>query len=308
MTADPSLRDFVDAVGRDDAVCVVGGRTQWSVGGEPSRSARTVQAPSGIADYHPAEMTVRLGAGTTLAELDDTLAARGQTTVVEGAPDATIGGLLAVGRSGLRRRRVGPMRDALLQLRYVSADGRLITAGGPTVKNVTGYDLCRLMVGSLGTLGCFAEVILRTRPRTVAAEWWHLAGEPFAVAAQLYRPSAVLWDGESTFIWLEGHVEDVAAQGALLAARGGRQVEGPPALPPVRSSVAPSRLAAVVRDGEAGRCVVEIGVGVVHGERPLPRAAPAAPIVELHRRLRDEFDPTRRLNPGRDPLHATESA
>jgi len=96
---------------------------------------------------------VRLGAGTTMSELDDTLAAKGQTTVLEGAPDATVGGVLAVGHSGLRRRRVGPVRDALLQVRYVSAEGRLITAGGPTVKNVTGYDLCRLMVGSLGTLG-----------------------------------------------------------------------------------------------------------------------------------------------------------
>jgi FAD/FMN-containing dehydrogenase len=215
---------------------------------------------------------------------------------------------LAVGQSGLRRLRVGPMRDALLQVRYASADGRLITAGGPTVKNVTGYDLCRLMVGSLGTLGCFAEVILRTRPRTVASEWWHLDGDPFAVTAQLYRPSAVLWDGESTWIWLEGHVEDVAAQGALVAGHGAHRIEGPPLLPPVRSSVAPSQLASVVHQREAGRCVVEVGVGVVHGERSLARPMPAVPIVELHRRLRDEFDPTRRLNPGRDPLQAIASA
>ena len=308
MTVEQSVRDFVDAVGDDGAICIAGGRTQWAVGGTPAPSVRTIGAPVGITEYHPAEMTVRLGAGTTTAELDETLAAKGQTTVLEGAPAATIGGILAVGQSGLRRLRVGPMRDALLQVRYVSAEGRLITAGGPTVKNVTGYDLCRLMVGSLGTLGCFAEVILRTRPRTVASEWWHFSGEPFAVIAQLYRPSAVLWDGETTWVWLEGHVEDVAAQGALIAGHGGRRTDGPPALPPVRSSVAPSGLASVVRTGEAGRCVVEIGVGVVHGERSLARPAPAAPIVELHRRLRDEFDPRRRLNPGRDPLHAIEGA
>jgi FAD/FMN-containing dehydrogenase len=66
-------------------------------------------------------------------------------------------------------------------------------------------------------------------------------------------------------------------------------------------------LASVVRDGAAGRCVVEVGVGIVHGERPLPRPAPAAPIVDLHRRLRDEFDPARRLNPDRDPLRSLES-
>jgi FAD/FMN-containing dehydrogenase len=196
------------------------------------------------------------------------------------------------------------MRDGLLQLRYVSAEGRLITAGGPTVKNVTGYDLCRLMVGSLGTLGCFAEVILRTRPRPVASEWWHLDGEPFDVTGRLYRPSTVLWDGASTWVLLEGHVEDVAEQGALLTRSGAKRVDEPPSLPPIRSSVAPSQLAAVVRSGAAGHCVVEIGVGIVHGDRALPRPAPSAPVAELHRRLRDEFDPARRLNPGRDPLQA----
>jgi glycolate oxidase FAD binding subunit len=308
VTADRSVLDFVDAVGIDGPVCVVGGRTQWEVGGAPSPAARLVRAPAGIADYSPAEMTVRLGAGTTMAELDAELAAQGQTTVLEGEPHATVGGLLAVGRSGLRRTRVGPLRDALLQVKYASADGRLITAGGPTVKNVTGYDLCRLLVGSLGTLGCFAEVILRTRPRPPARQWWTMAGEPFAVTAQLYRPSTVLWDGETTWVQLEGHEADVAAQGALVAAFGAAQCDAPPALPPIRSSVAPSELASVVDEGDAGYCIVEIGVGVVHGQRPLPRRPLAAPIVELHRRLRHEFDPTQRCNPGRDPLHALEAA
>jgi glycolate oxidase FAD binding subunit len=241
-----------------------------------------------------------------MSELDAALAAKGQTTVLEGAPDATVGGVLAVGRSGLRRLRVGPVRDAMLQVRYVSADGRLITAGGPTVKNVTGYDLCRLMVGSLGTLGCFAEVILRTRPRPIAGEWWAVAGDPSTIVAPLYRPSTVLWDGETTWVHLEGHVADVTGQAALVARRGGHRCDGPPPLPPARSSVAPGELATVVRGGAAGYCVVEVGVGVVHGQRPLPRRLPPAPVAELHRRLRHEFDPGQRLNPGRDPLRAIE--
>jgi FAD/FMN-containing dehydrogenase len=308
LTIDRPLREFIDAVGTTDPVCVEGGRTQWSVGGTPQPMVRTVRSPSGIYDYSPAEMTVRLGAGTTMAELDEELAGKGQTTVLEGAPDATVGGVLAVGHSGLRRLRVGPVRDALLQVRYVSSDGRLITAGGPTVKNVTGYDLCRLMVGSLGTLGCFAEVILRTRPRSVASEWWTAVCDPFAVRAQLYRPSTVLWDGETTWVQLEGHVADVTAQGALVARAGGQRCAGPPALPPVRSSVSPGLLADVVRNNAAGPCIVEVGVGIVHGQRPLPRAEVPAPIVELHTRLRHEFDPTQRLNPGRDPLRALEVA
>jgi glycolate oxidase FAD binding subunit len=307
VRADQSLRDFADAIGDTRAVCVEGGRTQWAVGGSPAAGVRVVRAPRGIAEYHPAEMTVRLGAGTTLAELDDALGARGQTTVLDGLAEATVGGVLAVGRSGLRRLRVGPVRDALLQLRYVSAEGRVITAGGPTVKNVTGYDLCRLMVGSLGTLGCFAEVILRTRPRPVASEWWRVDDEPFALTTHLYRPSTVLWDGETTWVWLEGHREDVAAQGAVLAQRGGAIVDGPPPLPPVRSSVAPNRLAAVVRNGDAGRCVVEIGVGVVHGSCAVAAPPVTGAVRELHRRLRHEFDPAGRLNPGRDPLRALEN-
>jgi glycolate oxidase FAD binding subunit len=306
VTIERSVEDFVDEVGDREPICVVGGRTQWTVGGSPSPSARSVRAPAGIVDYHPAEMTVRLGAGTTMAELDAALAARGQTTVLEGEPDATVGGVLAVGHSGLRRLRVGPLRDALLQVRYVSAEGRLITAGGPTVKNVTGYDLCRLMVGSLGTLGCFAEVILRTRPRPVAGQWWAVTGDPFTVTAPLYRPSTVLWDGETTWVHLEGHVADVDAQGDIVSRSGGAHCDGPPSLPPVRSSVAPSELASVVPAGAAGHCVVEIGVGVVHGQRPLPRPVPPAAVVELHRRLRHEFDPQQRLNPGRDPLRALE--
>ena len=69
------------------------------------------------------------------------------------------------GRSGIRRLGDGPVRDAVLQVRYVSAAGEVVKAGGPTVKNVSGFDLCRLLVGSRGTLGFIGDVILRTRPR-----------------------------------------------------------------------------------------------------------------------------------------------
>src|SRR5207247_4197918 len=103
---------------------------------------------------------------------------------------ATVGGVLAVGRSGLRRLRFGPIRDVLLEARYVSAEGRLVKAGGPTVKNVSGFDLCRLLVGSLGTLGLLAEVVLRCRPLPAESRW--LAGEadPLGLLRRPYRPSS----------------------------------------------------------------------------------------------------------------------
>ena len=94
-------------------------------------------------------------------------------------PHGTVGGALAVGRSGLRRLGYGPVRDTLLQARYVSAAGDVVKAGGPTVKNVTGFDLCRLLVGSRGTLGFIGEVILRTRPRARFEQWFSTSADPW---------------------------------------------------------------------------------------------------------------------------------
>jgi FAD/FMN-containing dehydrogenase len=302
LSALSGLQAFAEEVGAAGPVAVRGAGTQWHLGGFIEPAVRTVVAPAGIASFSPEEMIVAAGAGTPLADLHAVLAERGQTTVLEDAPASTVGGALAVGRSGLRRLRLGPVCDALLQARYVAADGRVVTAGGPTVKNVTGYDLCRLLVGSYGTLGFLGEVLLRTRPRPVTAQWWAGPAAAGAVAAALYRPSSMLTDGTTTWVLLEGHPGDVAAEGRAAAALGLREAAGPPPLPPVRSSVPAGALAEVLAGGTAGRCVVEWGVGVVHGERPLPRPTPAPEVVALHRRLKQAFDPAHRLNPGCDPL------
>src|SRR3954471_1572440 len=115
------LKAFAASVGDDGPVTVVGGRTQWDVGGAVDTSAREVHAPAGIVEFEPAEMTVRCGAGTPVAELDAALGEHGQCVALAGEHEATVGGVLAVGRSGLRRLREGPMRDVLLEARYVSA-------------------------------------------------------------------------------------------------------------------------------------------------------------------------------------------
>ena len=297
---------FAAEVGPPDAgpVTAVGGRTQWAVGGIVAPEAREVRAPAGIVAVEAADMTARVRAGTTVSELDAALAEVGQTVALPAWAGATVGGILAVGHSGLRRLGWGPVRDVLLEARVVSADGRVVKAGGPTVKNVSGYDLCRLLVGSLGTLAFTAEVVLRTRPLPPAQRW--LAGDvdPFALVDRLYRPAAVLWDGATTWLLLDGHPDDVAAQSALA---GLADVDGPPGLPgPHRWSLRPSELPALgtTLGAVPGRFVAEVGVGVVHAERPPPPRLVDRHVAELHRRIKAVFDPHGRLNPGRDPLAA----
>lgn len=301
-STDRALLDFADEVGERDPVTAVGGRTQWSVGGDPDPSAREVRPPVGVVAHEPAEMIVRVRAGTTVADLDAVLAEGGQTIALDAAdPErATVGGVLAVGRSGTRRLGWGPVRDVLLEASFVSAEGRLVRAGGPVVKNVTGFDLCRLLVGSLGTLGLLAEVVLRVQPRPPAAVWLRgTVDQPDRLRDLLFRPSSILWDGVATWVLLEGHPADVDAEIAVLGP-GFEQVPEPPTLPEGgRWSVSPSAIDHVVRTLSPGEFVAEIGVGIVHTQTAAPtRAVQPAPSA-LHRLIKANFDPSGRLNPGR---------
>jgi FAD/FMN-containing dehydrogenase len=320
MTVAPELRpdtavleQFAALVGTAGPVCVAGGRTQWEVGGLPRPGTRELVAPSGVVSHQPEEMIVRVRAGTTVSDLDEVLAGGGQMVPLDAlAPErATVGGVLAVGHSGPRRLRYGPVRDTVLEVRFVSAAGQLIKAGGPVVKNVTGYDLCRLLVGSLGTLGLMAEFVLRCYPRPSTSRWLRStepgAADPFEVHRRLYRPSSVLWDGSHVWVLLEGHPDDVDTQALTVLGPSFSEVPAPPALPAEgRLSLPPGRLPAL---GAMDRAwVAEVGVGVVHAEEPEALAAAvglawpptvAPRVAELHHQLKRRFDPDGRLNPGR---------
>ncbi len=303
---DPVLAAFAAEVGTDGPVAVAGGRTRWERGGALVPATRELAAPAGIVAYTPAEMTVVVRAGTTVAELHHELGARGQRSALP-ERGGTVGGAVAVGENHLDRRARGTVAVSVLQVRYVSAEGRLITGGGPTVKNVTGFDVPRLMTGSLGTLGLLAELILRTNPIPAVSLWLAADGaDPFAVDAALLRPSAVLWDGARTWVHLEGHGPDVAADAAALGELGSfAEVGGPPPdLPPHRWSVEPGRLRSLGRSAPAGGLpagpfVASVGVGTVWATEPQPVADPPAAIAVVSRRLKDNFDPSGRLNPGR---------
>ncbi|MBO0894616.1 MAG: FAD-binding protein [Acidimicrobiales bacterium] len=305
--ADRALLAFAEEVGPEGPVAAVGGRTQWGVGGLPHPSTRLVRPPSGVVAHQPEEMIVRARAGTTVAELDKVLAEAGQMVPFDPVEPAraTIGGVLSVGHSGLRRLRWGPVRDYLLEARYVSAEGRLIKAGGPVVKNVSGFDLCRLLVGSLGTLGLVAEVVLRVQPRPAAERWLRSDdADPFSVVPRLYRPSSVLFDGQSTWVLLEGDPADVDDQAAVLGS-GFAPAEGPPPVPgPERRSLRPSSLASALGALKPGTFLAELGIGLVHlaDDTALPRDNPQPSTLDLNRKVKDSFDPTGRLNPGRQVL------
>ncbi len=288
---------------------------------------REVRAPSGIVSIEPEELIVRCEAGTPWAELDAALAERGLLCALDPVDErATVGGILAVGRNGIRRNRNGQVRDLLLEARYISAQGICIKAGAPVVKNVTGYDLCRLLVGSWGTLGFLSEVVLRCRPRPAEQVWLRAQSvDPFAAHASLVSPGAVLWDGLFTYVLLEGTSVEV---------RVGRSSLGPgwdaceaPALTAFPHRVALRNSGLRSWHGGAGRLVMgtvaqgnelqpvvlgvgtflaEVGVGVVHCAVSADAAqfpnAPLSPAVkQLHRDLKAAFDPTGRLNPGVQP-------
>jgi len=290
---------FAREVGGDDPVTVVGARTHWDVGGAALAGTREVRAPAGVWEHEPSEMTVRCGAGTTVAELAAHLARTGQMVPLDPADGAaTVGGVLACGFSGHRRLRYGHVRDLVLQTRHVDAAGKVVTAGGPTVKNVSGYDLPRLLVGSLGTLGLLAEVILRALPVPPAAQWLAGDGDPFAAFDVLYRPSSILWNGSHAWILLEGDPSDVAAEADRVAPLGFSPAEGGPRIPAAgRESMRPADLPGLA--GTGGEWLAEVGVGLVHRAEPVAAGAVAPANAALMAALKQRLDPVGRLNPGR---------
>jgi glycolate oxidase FAD binding subunit len=128
------------------------------------------RAYRGIVDYEPSELVVTARCGTPLAELEQVLAKQNQMLAFEPphfGPGATVGGMVASGLSGPRRQGAGALRDFVLGADLVDGRGELLHFGGKVMKNVAGYDVSRLLAGSLGTLGLVASVSLKVLPRPV---------------------------------------------------------------------------------------------------------------------------------------------
>ncbi len=148
----------------------VGGRRHMDKGNPTEVDAElwTTQLDDVIA-YDPAEMLAVVGAGMRIGDLRALLADGAQEWPVDAPDDATVGGVIAAGTTSPRVLRVGAMRDSVVELTAVIGDGRSITSGARTVKNVSGYDVHRLMTGSMGTLGVIVSAALKVRPSPQAA-------------------------------------------------------------------------------------------------------------------------------------------
>lgn len=195
-----------------------------------------VSGLAGITLYEPGALTLVAKAGTPLAEVEAALAAEGQRLAFEPADwrgllgtsgEPTLGGMVAANISGPRRVQAGACRDALLGVRFVDGTGAVVKNGGRVMKNVTGYDLVKLMAGSWGTLGVLSEVSLKVLPvpetsATLVIEGLDDAGAMAVMTEALCSPYDVTGAAhapEGTRIRIEGFAQSVAYRAAELAGR-----------------------------------------------------------------------------------------
>ena len=179
------------ALAHDEGLAVVprGSGGALEQGGPPARVdvVLDLAALDRVLEYNPDDLTITVEAGVTLGALAARLAAHRQFLPLDppGALARTLGGIVATGASGPLRARYGTMRDLLLGVRFVQADGVVTWGGARVVKSVSGYDVPKLMVGALGTLGVLGELTLRLYPAPDFEATW-LAGLADATAAQAF--------------------------------------------------------------------------------------------------------------------------
>ena len=362
------------------AVTFVGGGTDLGLGGRPARLDAVIRtgALSRLVDHAPADQVVTAEAGMTLGALRQALVLHRQWLALDPPfPDrATVGGVVAANAFGPRRARFGVARDLVLGVSIVRADGTAAKGGGRVVKNVAGFDVPRLMVGSLGTLALLTTVTFRVHPLpetgatvlfpgldptqvwTLASGWRAAQLEPTSAAAildsarfdlgvrfegfqagvadqvarllELGRKTGMtgqrLGEAEAAGFWLRHDaVREVGSLRVKFAAPPSRLPEMARSwLPAILGELSPSSavvyptLGLAFASGEpaspaglvagihdARIAAASAGGSLVVCEAP-PRVrgavdpwGPTPPSIDLMRRLKDRFDPERRLAPGR---------
>ncbi|MFH7041380.1 glycolate oxidase subunit GlcE [Paucibacter sp. JuS9] len=207
-------------------------------GGEPRGEVLSTAGLSGISSYEPSELVVTVQAGTPISELEKVLAAQGQHLAFEPPRingEGTVGGMVASGLAGPARANAGGARDHVLGATLLNGKGELMNFGGTVMKNVAGYDVSRLLAGSLGVLGLIAEVSLKVLPRPVVQATLRFDMDQAQALQQLNR-----WGGQPLPItasaWWDGALvlRLAGAEGAVRSAfhkLGGELIPDSLALP-----------------------------------------------------------------------------
>ncbi|EAR20304.1 glycolate oxidase subunit GlcE [Nitrococcus mobilis] len=329
------------------ALEILGNATKRFYGRETCGEPLRMTEHRGIVNYEPSELVLTARSGTPLTELTARLAEHDQMLAFEPpcfAGEATLGGAIAAGLAGPRRPFAGSVRDMVLGVRIVNGRGQVLQFGGQVMKNVAGYDLSRLMVGALGTLGVILEVSLKLLP-VPQNEQTLTVDEPVARIYELTEQwlragvpvSAVAHDGARLYVRLSGAASAVAFgrrriggqdfgsaerfwrelrdhRLAFFTCRGEESLwrivlpaaASPPDLPGAWINDWAGRQIWLRTDTDPTRIRREaqrLGGHATHfrgGDRSADVFQPLdAPLLGLHQRLKQAFDPTGILNPGR---------
>lgn len=224
-----TLAEARDAV-RDmpGALLFRGGGTKQGWGAPPERVDAVVgtAALDELVEHSAGDMVAIAGAGMRLSALQEALAPSGQWLAVDpplADEGATLGGVLATNDHGPRRLRYGTLRDLVIGITVVLADGTVARSGGRVVKNVAGYDLMRLYCGSLGTLGLVTELTLRLHPLPEASLTARVPGQVavlsrlvLALLASPIEPAALDLAADTLWVRFEGRPAGIAAQAEAL--------------------------------------------------------------------------------------------
>ncbi|MEX2159974.1 MAG: FAD-binding oxidoreductase [Dehalococcoidia bacterium] len=169
------------------AVVPWGGGQHMSLGNVPARYdvALLTKCLDRVIEYEPADLTIAVEAGITMSALQQELAEHGQFLPIDAPPDATVGGVLAANVCGASQHAYGLPRDWLIGCKVAHVDGTISKGGGRVVKNVAGYDMPKLYVGSLGTLGVIVEATFKLAPLPAAQETLVVLHESIDSAAKL---------------------------------------------------------------------------------------------------------------------------
>jgi glycolate oxidase FAD binding subunit len=346
------MADFIADLGnrvrdhseRKEALRIRGGGSKDFYGEESVGEALDMSAYSGIVAYEPKELVLTVRAGTRLAHVEAELASQRQMLPFEPphfGEGATIGGMVAAGLSGPRRPYAGAVRDFVLGTRIVNGKGEDLSFGGRVIKNVAGYDVSRLMAGSLGTLGIITEISFKVLPRPPAEATLAFDMDEEAAMMQVNRwaglplpLSATAWEAGRLRARLSGAETAVAA---AIAKMGGEAIDAgeywrelrehrlpffstgralwrisvPQAAVPLELPDAQlvewgggERWMASEADPLTVRSTAERAGGHATlfrgGDRKAGVFHPLAlPVMKIHRRLKEAFDPAGILNPNR---------